>query len=610
MSTKILWQKMLCLLRVSLCGILCCSAIEANAQSVVKVVQNEEVGFSLLKDGRPFFICGAGGNQYLSVLREMGGNSMRTWGQETARRDLDNAQKEGLSVALGFWMGHERHGFDYSDPAQRQRQKDEVRRWVLEHKDHPALLVWGIGNEVELECTHEEEIWAQINDLATMIHELDPNHPVMMVVAEIGGEKVRRIHEKCPAVDILGINSYGGAPSLPERYRAAGGKKPYILTEFGPAGHWESPKFAENFAIEPTSVEKAQQYARAYEKAVASERGKLCLGSYVFLWGNKVEATPTWYGMFLPDGSHLAAVETMRGLWGNAKGTLRNTVPIVEKIRVSQSDGIQEGKIISAQCSASDRENDAFVWEWKLIQEAAEYSVGGDAQTQTPDYPEAIVSGQGTPRVEVRLPGGGVFRLYAYVRDGRGGAAFANVLLRGEGEPPVLRLPKVDLPCVVYGDETNSPWVPSGYMGTHQAIRMTTDCRENPRAGETCICAEFLDHSGWGGVLWQSPANDWGNVPGGRDVAEANTLQFWARGERGGETLVFQVGGLENAPFSDSFKTQKREITLTKEWRAYRIALDGLDLRCVKTPFGWVYGSDGTPIKFYLDDIRFLKQEE
>jgi len=37
---------------------------------------------------------------------------------------------------------------------------------------------------------------------------------------------------------------------------------------------------------------------------------KLCLGSYVFFWGQKQERTPTWYGMFLKSGEETAAIDT------------------------------------------------------------------------------------------------------------------------------------------------------------------------------------------------------------------------------------------------------------------------------------------------------------
>ena len=46
----------------------------------------------------------------------------------------------------------------------------------------------------------------------------------MTVIAELGGEKVKNLHRLCPDIDIVGINSYGGAASVPQRYRKAGGR--------------------------------------------------------------------------------------------------------------------------------------------------------------------------------------------------------------------------------------------------------------------------------------------------------------------------------------------------------------------------------------------------
>lgn len=41
----------------------------------------------------------------------------------------------------------------------------------------------------------------------------------------------------------------------------------------------------------------------------------LCLGSYAFTWGNKQDGTATWFGMLLPDGSRLGAVDALTRLW-------------------------------------------------------------------------------------------------------------------------------------------------------------------------------------------------------------------------------------------------------------------------------------------------------
>ena len=55
-------------------------------------------------------------------------------------------------------------------------------------------------------------------------------------------------------IDIIGINSYGGGPSLAQRYKQAGGTKPYLVTEYGPPGIWEIGKNAWGAYPEPTST--------------------------------------------------------------------------------------------------------------------------------------------------------------------------------------------------------------------------------------------------------------------------------------------------------------------------------------------------------------------
>ena len=95
----------------------------------------------------------------------------------------------------------------------------------------------------------------------------------MTVTAEIGGGRIEGVHKRCPAIDIHGINSYGGALSLAERYREGGATKPYVLTEFGPPGSWEVPKSDWGAPFELTSTEKAAFYRRSYERGVAGATG-------------------------------------------------------------------------------------------------------------------------------------------------------------------------------------------------------------------------------------------------------------------------------------------------------------------------------------------------
>jgi hypothetical protein len=388
-------------------------------------------GWELIRDGKPYFIRGAGGDGSKPLLARMGGNSIRTWGDDGLQGKLDEALRLNMTVAVGIWLGHERHGFKYSDPAQVARQFEAVRATILRYKDHPAVLLWGLGNEMEGYGRGDNvAIWTAVNDLAKLAKELDPNHPTMTVVAEIGGDRVRNVHRLCPDVDIIGINSYAGASSLPRRYREAGGTKPYILTEFGPPGPWEAGKTAWGAAIEPSSSEKAIAYRRSYLKAVTEAPG-LCLGSYAFLWGHKQETTPTWFGMLLPDGHRLGAADALAASWSGDPPA--NRCPSIKGLKLESRAEVEPGAVIRATLSASDPEGDRLTVRWILQGDPASHKTGGDAEDTPPTFPEAIVE-SGVQEARVRLPAsGGGYRLYAYVFDEHDGAAVANIPLYVKG---------------------------------------------------------------------------------------------------------------------------------------------------------------------------------
>ncbi|MBC8101674.1 MAG: hypothetical protein H7Z41_03705, partial [Cytophagales bacterium] len=201
----------------------------------VKVVKQND-SWQLLRGGKPYFIKGAGGSDRLELLKASGGNSIRTWGADNAGKDLDAAQKLGLTVTVGIWLGHPQHGFKYDDPKMVADQLAKARAVVAKNRDHPALLAWGVGNEMEMASGgNDDNMWRAVEEIAKAIKELDPNHPTVTVIAEIGdgGVKAKKVAKLCPSIDILGVNSYGGLASLPTRLRVADWNKPYMVTEFG-----------------------------------------------------------------------------------------------------------------------------------------------------------------------------------------------------------------------------------------------------------------------------------------------------------------------------------------------------------------------------------------
>jgi hypothetical protein len=207
----------------------------------------------------------------------------------------------------------------------------------------------------------------------------------------------------------------------------------------------------------------------------------------------------------------------------------------------------------------------------------------------------------------VKLPAdGGGYRLYALVRDSSGGAATANLPLHVSGAPLRRFSRKAHLPLVLAAAGLEKPpYAYSGWMGNTAALEVDAASNEAPRDGHATMRCAFRERGGWGGVVWQSPANDWGKQPGGYDLTGAKRLVFKARGARGGEKVSFKLGLLDgDVPFPDS-ATATLEATLTAEWKEYAVDLAGKDLTCLKTGFSWTVASRGEPVVFYLDDVQY-----
>lgn len=573
----------------------------AAAQAIPVELRQTEAGWQLLRGGEPYFIRGAGGTGSLAQLAAAGANSVRTWGAEDLDALLDEAHALGLSVTVGIWLGHRRHGFDYNDPAQVAQQLERARAAVLRYRDHPALLLWGVGNEMEGFADGDDPaVWAAVNDVAAMIKRLDPLHPTMTVTAEIGGARVASVRDLCPAIDIHGINSYGGAPSLVGRYREAGGTKPFVLTEFGPPGPWESATTAWGAPQELTSTDKAAFYRQAYQQAVVAAPG-LALGAYAFNWGAKMEGTSTWFGMFLADGARLGAIDAMTELWSGAAP--QDRAPTVAPLRLQGETEVAPGARLRVAADAADPEGGPLRARWALRQESGEYLTGGDFRPQLPDIEDAILAGEADgARIRMpREPGG--YRLFLYVYDEAGNAATANLPLRVKGKV------NTQLPFHVYHDGFEGmPWAPSGWMGATESLAMDGAHADNCHAGAACIKLRYTGEFGWVGVAWQHPPNDWGDQPGGYDLSGASHLEVWARGEFGGEQVAFGVGLLgEDATYPDSGQARLEGIVLSQAWRRYRVPLDDIDLSSIKTGFVVTLAGQRGSVTVYLDSIRFVR---
>jgi hypothetical protein len=408
-------------------------AAETLSDPVKCEVREESGRYVLYVDHKPFYIKGAGlefGSQ--ESLAAHGGNSFRTWrtenGKESGRAVLDRAYRNHLFVTMGLDIARERHGFDYNDASAVKRQFEQVKAQVLKYKEHPALIAWAIGNELNLDSKNPK-VWDAVNDISRMIHEIDPNHMTTTPVAGISKELIAVIKQRVPDIDFLSIQMYADIINLPKYLRQSGWSGPYVVTEWGATGHWEVPKAAWGAPIENDSTTKANLYLKRYQTAIAADQ-KQCLGSYVFLWGQKQERTPTWYGMFLDSGEETATVDALHFIWNGRWPANRS--PRVEGSWINGKTALQgvrlkAGEKCTAKVSSTDPDGDTLTYSWQLLPESTDLGFGGDFETR-PAAIKDLIESPSAKEISFKAPDkSGAYRLFVYICDGHKHAAHANI---------------------------------------------------------------------------------------------------------------------------------------------------------------------------------------
>jgi hypothetical protein len=182
---------------------------------------------------------------------------------------------------------------------------------------------------------------------------------------------------------------------------------------------------------ELTSTEKADWYKKTYLGSVLGEQ-KLCLGSYAFIWGSKREASATWYGMFLADGTKVAAVDTMSELWTGKPPS--NPCPKINSLKLGDGDGrVVTGAMVHALLDAASVDGSPITVTWVLHRDQFKYRAAVESTGEVGEFPEAIVKAT-NKEVKLKMPPiGGGYRLYAYVRSAHNGSAVATLSLYVDG---------------------------------------------------------------------------------------------------------------------------------------------------------------------------------
>lgn len=397
-------------------------ATHAAAEAVpVKIVP----GVGITRGGEPYFVKGAAGDKHLDELVATGGNSIRTWTTNGLGPILNDAEKRGLTVCAGIWLEPECSWFSYRNAEHCERQMERVKKEVTAFRDHPALLFWGIGNEAEGDGNNMA-YWIQMEALAKAVKELDPAHPTFTALAGLQPLKIAGLNVLTPSLDFVGINTYGALHALRDYLEREKWTRPWVVTEYGARGFWESPRAKWGAPIEPFSGAKAEVVRKGYEAAIAP--GGDCWGGYVFLWGQKQEATSTWFGIFTESGESTAIRDVMHELW--KKGSPPDRAPELKSLTSDfAKKEIEAGGDFSAQAEATDPDGDPITYQWTVTPESSGRDKNNKERPTKP-LPECVVKADG-PIAGFRAPTKpGDYRVHLLVTDHRKRAATGNFPFR------------------------------------------------------------------------------------------------------------------------------------------------------------------------------------
>jgi hypothetical protein len=208
-----------------------------------------------------------------ALMQAAGIDVVRTYEPLTDRAVLDALYAHGIYVLEGVyaWGG---------DPA--SVVTDRVRAVV----DHPAVLMWLLGNEWNYNGLYvglsHDDARDRLNEAAALIRAEDPSRPIATVYGEL---PTAEVIASMPLIDVWGINAYRGIGfgDLFDRW-AERSAKPMFLSEYG----------ADAYNATLPGVDTASQAAAAealtqeiLDHASSADASDVCLGGTIFEWADE-----------------------------------------------------------------------------------------------------------------------------------------------------------------------------------------------------------------------------------------------------------------------------------------------------------------------------------
>ncbi len=416
-----------------LCVICGCSTFSSHKGSPNQVsIEGTKGAWFLALNGRRFDIKGVGVGRrqsregsvdFLKMAADLGANTVRTWGVNQGDRTyLDQAHRYGLYVDAGVWLNPSRKGYDvsYRNKNYCAKVRKQTLRYVKRFKDHPAVLLWNIGNETIYWTESEQERIAFARFLETLIrdiHAVDPDHPVIYTTSFTTA--LPYIKKYVPSLDILGVNVYGGIKFAHEKIIDAL-DIPYLVTEYGPPGNWDQPKDRFGKPVELTDESQVYFYKR-HTREIEALNG-YCLGAFVFHLGDTTQVSATWwninYKQYLKP-----SFWAMKEMYTGAKS--EHPLPLVRSLTISKTAGLKPKEKFSIAPKLAKAYDGKL--SFKYFYSTASEDVG---LVEFPNNEWPIeVEGEGA-EVTARAPGrAGLYRIYVLAYDDYGnGSTLSRVI--------------------------------------------------------------------------------------------------------------------------------------------------------------------------------------
>ncbi|MGE5279904.1 MAG: glycoside hydrolase family 2 TIM barrel-domain containing protein [Deltaproteobacteria bacterium] len=395
--------------------VLCLRAASADAAVVIK---GKKGAWSLEVDGAPFEIKGVGcgiargtnGEDYLQMARDMGANVVRTWGTDQGTQEyLDHAAELGLKVIAGIWIDYTDEQGTHSYLGKKEHiwaKRREILSYVSRFRNHPAILMWGLGNEAIFLTKNEEErraLCGFLEEMVQVIHRVDPDHPV--VYASASKMAFAYLAKDVPSLDVIGANEYASIRALQGAWQDAGFDKPYLVTEYGPYLSQARPRDVNRRASEQQDYQKALLYRSMTEQIW--EFSGYNIGGVVFHLGETSQESMTWWNLNEGDKKR-ASYWTMYQLYTGQK----QPCPCVRlrKLTLEKYHDVAPGQWIEARIWGLDDAQDKDVKYSYRMSTARE----GILEYYVNSWVPVEVEGQG-PVVRLRMPlKKGVYRVYGF----------------------------------------------------------------------------------------------------------------------------------------------------------------------------------------------------